>query len=359
MRMKVFPCNRLLLGSSLAVLFLQMPVAVFAMDAVGSSSSVSGSSKDQEYAKGMRDAIDKQFELQSFTVGQHSRMTAGELDNAGESIVNMVEYPFYDLGFDPTTLARTELYASMRLPTVPVFHPYNPAGFHDFGYGTPAFTLNVKFPQYQSSFAPPALHAHVAALPLENIDTFLSVQDMPWQNTSLLLRPQGWLDPIAPTFSILSYSKNFPVAAGLFSREDGGPVLQKVAEPPHQPNAVNQVPGQLIDESGISVHNSRTSIQGELSGDRLLVSSGDTLPVKTAAGGDLDMTKSHVIFSLTKDKQTGRAAVVKHLLLNPDDQKAFEGILREKSPRSLKELGAAVKTPGHPISPHIARELDW
>ena len=354
----------------------------------------------------------EKFKNLPFRKGMHPR----------ERVVDQTfpEYPFYDLGYGDMS-GRTEQYGALLLPKAPVFHPYYPAGFHDLEYGAPAFTVNVKFPDYNASFVPKALHKHVAAMDPRNIDTFLSVQDMPWKDASMkdavpmLLRPQGWLDPDAPMTHPQPYVRGFPVEAGLFSWDPHGPILQKDSPVPKQ-LPLNQQEGELIDEPGISVHNSRGSIQGtfdailagqaalkarqaepgyvetpgdkalgpalekqlaeqtillkaqmahpltvdeqkvlrtqwwhpdtrDLFGDPTLISSGATLPVKAAGGADFDLRRSHVVFSLTKDKTSGRAAIVKHVLLNFPDQKAFENILTQYSPSSLAQLQVLITDP--------------
>lgn len=221
---------------------------------------------------------------------------------------SQVKFEICDLGYQG--LSRTSQY-DLNLPTAPVFHPYNPTDPNiEWGYTAPAFTLNLKFPCYLTHFAPAALHKHLQGMNPADIDTFLIVQDMPWKNVLLLLRPQSWLNPHAPFSFVGSYWKQFTIQTGLFSRNPNGPRI------------TNQQKDALFQTSGIVTHNSSPN-------NNLIVSSGNILDIE-----NIDINATQVVFSLTK--HDSKAALVKHILLNLKDQKTFEKILGTSS--NLQQL---------------------
>lgn len=292
-------------------------------------------------------------------------------------------YKTVDIGYSDRS--RTDQYG-LGIPTAPVFHPYH-MDENKTEYGSPAFTLNIKLPQYFPDFVPPALHRHLAGINEQEIDTFIIVQDMPWENTKLLFRPQYYLDPHAPVEDSGVYSKSFLTQVGLFSRNPSGPILLKLKRP-GQPEDQIQPENELITEH-LSVHNSKALISNELFtryknggiitaaeqprlnnlilldrarngevlsgeearkvkdlgwnaefpnifGNPMNISSGNT-PVVVG----LDLHESNVLFSLTKCGD--RTAVVKHILLNPEDEAVFEEVLFNS--RNLLELQENLEKP--------------
>lgn len=260
-------------------------------------------------------------------------------------VAGEVPYVRCDLGYGNQVRARTQQYKALYLPTAPVLHPYGPAmPFAMKGYVAAAFTLNVKFPGYNPAFGPEALHRNLANVRPENIDMFLIVQDAPWYDDVrpgpeddalrmaepeligqtrrfLQLKPQYWLEPNAPYDTAGPYGGDkhrYTVQAGVFSKRPNVRIQG-------QPN------NGLVLEPNISIHNSPRPIGVDGNGNiewvgTNLVSSSNVLSIE-----NLDLNTSQVLYSLTKyvDKITGvaRAAIVKHVLLNPEDERTFEQLL--------------------------------
>lgn len=263
-----------------------------------------------------------------FTVNKFTRFTDAFLEE---------EYLAYDLGYQGGS-ARTQQYEELHLPAAPVFHPYRPTGEmvgnveNQRGYLAPAFTLNVKSPRYSTDFGPPALHRNVTVQP-ENVDTFLEFQDMPWIQglRDLLFRPQSWLDAKAQNSHPVAYSKTFKVDTGVYSNRPNGPRIRHAVEPKGRILNPEQPEGGLV-ASVVTTHN---TVVKKVVVDQQVISSPNSLPVR-----DLDLNRSHVLYSLTI--HGNKAAIGRHVLLNPHDQQEFKRI-QKTQPRHLTELKARMQ----------------
>jgi chemotaxis protein histidine kinase CheA len=228
--------------------------------------------------------------------------------------------------------ATTDQYG-IGLPAAPGIHPYHPIDDDPINgtqgiYTSPAFELNVRFPTYKPNYFPAALRASLVVgngqdeVRAENIESFFIIQSISsWrQGTPFLLRPHYKLSSDEPFARPIGYNKNFHVHVGVFSdpatnlhnpRIEGQPV-----------NALGQ-PNGLFEEN-VSIH----------SGQALqLVSSGNTSRIiqDGTVDGNLDITQTHILSSLTKYRDPLgqlRAAVVKHILLNEQDENVFQQALQ-------------------------------
>ncbi|MEB3702689.1 hypothetical protein Bealeia1_01807 [Candidatus Bealeia paramacronuclearis] len=250
---------------------------------------------------------------ENFEVSQFYRLTFG---------MKSAPYNYVDIGYAGLpSKPRSALY-DLKLSNAPVIHPYNPNEAMQ-NYRTPAFFLNVNFKQYYKDLVPANLHVHLDKLNVP-VDMYLIVQDNNWVKSTLLLRPQPWLDKEASYNARENYSKQFSVRTGIFSDTPNGPRLK------------NQPQEGLLQEGGISTHNSG---HGTLS---TVVSSSATLPIE-----NLSDDKTQVFYSLTIETTNGkdsRAAVVKHILLNDKDAETFDNLLGERKVKNLQNLTEAMKT---------------
>jgi len=176
---------------------------------------------------------------------------------------------------------------SMALPRLPVVHPYNPtaeASQVRHGGGVPAFIMTVAFSSEARNHLPRGVRASLvqAGVSVENLEVFLCVQDMPWKNVPLLLRPQPWLHPDAPVVG--NYNNSSTISVGISGISD----CMKVAK--------NQ---------GVSTH-------GE--GGEVVYS-----PNNLSIHGVQNPEKSHAFYSLCIDPVKKKAALTLHWLLNDTD----------------------------------------
>jgi hypothetical protein len=281
------------------------------------------------------------FEQEHFTALNNGiRMTVGALQLPQN-------FPRRDLGYGGQR-ARSDQY-QINMPTAPIIHPYHLEGQgNERGFEQPAFTLNVKLPGYLLDLFPRAVHAYLnhnlAGMNLANVDVFLAVQDMPWlvpnAGARLSLKPQSWLDPTAPLNSAAPYNKGFTVQTGLF----GGNLGQLIQGQPMN---------GLLREGRISTHNT-VAQDGVTVTNRQIVSSNNVLHIN-----NLDLNQTNVFYSLTKNVATGRAAIVKHILLNPQDEQVFEDVLNDPATINLMQLHNNIHGNGGFSRPSFGDEFDF
>ncbi|OJW53312.1 MAG: hypothetical protein BGO67_01000 [Alphaproteobacteria bacterium 41-28] len=239
----------------------------------------------------------------------------------------------------PNGLETTQQYG-FGLPTAPVFHPYDLQHISDvggtlIGYRYPSFSFSAKLPGYTPQFelqAPDDLKRNLAGIRNEDIDVFIIAQDRPSSAAvPMLFRPQYWLDPDAPFEEEGNINHDFAIQAGLFSGVPGAPLIH------------DQPAGGLINQN-VSVHN------GLPDNPELLVSSGNTLHIDNLGYG-----RSHVFYSLTK--HGAKAAIVKHFILNTDDEETFQNVLIA-SP-TLREFKNNLRGARAYLSRDFADEIDF
>lgn len=190
---------------------------------------------------------------------------------------------------------------SIDLPRCPVFHPYNPLGNSTtdargktitnarIDAGVPKFSLVVKLAM---AMHPTNVDVHLAANGIDpaNIDYFIVMQNNPWQDEPLLLRPHPWLHAGAS-----EYAEGYNVTSNIVAAST------RVGQP------FFTVTDSIVTHSGAGA-------------DHEVVYSPNNLYVPTIE----DFTKTHIIYSLCIDPTAGRAAITLHYILNDLDQKSVD-----------------------------------
>ncbi len=200
-----------------------------------------------------------------------------------------------------TDQENVEVYKQLHLPKIPVVHPYHPEGGsvadQRLNHGVPIFSVAQSLPNRGAKQWPAGVSEQLKRVNVspENVEVFFCVQDRPWQNTPLLLRPHPWLHPHAP-FQQKGYNKVSGAFVGVFDLHSSIDTLPLVR--------------------GISSHSGQSD---------MVVYSATQMPVE----GVEDFTQTHAFYSLCIEPETRKAALTLHWLLNDADQIRVQAVLEQ------------------------------
>lgn len=175
------------------------------------------------------------------------------------------------------------------LPDVPVIHPYFPNGVNAnqlYDNGIPSFSVVVSIPKGTIGNLPSGVTEQLIRnnININQLDVFFCVQNMPWNDTEkLLFRPHPWLHREAPFSG--NYSKQEVILAAIM--------------------AVNA--------------NLSTLIEFQVSTNRSSNNEVIYLPNSMGIQGINNLTDSSSFYSFCFSRNSGRAALTLHWLLNQQD----------------------------------------
>ncbi len=193
------------------------------------------------------------------------------------------------------------------LPQIPVIHPYSPPGDERIDWGIPRFSLNARLPQGTLSNLPPGAAEYLAQnnINLQNVETFVSFQNRPWQNSQLEFRPHPWVHQDAPERSV-DYNRTSHLSVTFAD--------------------LNSRLGPLANADVVTHHDA-----GEV------IFSPDNMQI--VGLGDHNTTEGFYSFCINRD--TGHVAITFHCLLNDAHQAELERIASGGA-ASLDQVQAAM-----------------
>lgn len=233
------------------------------------------------------------YNLKMIKRAQQFQEFLGKLESQKLVINTDTSFPFEKRGImgKDCNNGRTKQYG-LGLPQTPLLHPYNPTDLAPNQIrkngGVASFFLNLKLPNSHS--LPKELTDLMVQQGAKSVETHLLIQDIPWQNTDILVRPHYWIDPQVP-YNQSGYNKATTVKVAILPN-------------PYGIQLRNVKNGTFVNE-GISIH----------TGDRgLVVSSPNNMAVD---GINFQETQFFFLCALAE----GRAAITWVWLLNDEDHK--------------------------------------
>jgi hypothetical protein len=197
--------------------------------------------------------------------------------------------------------------AVMALPDMPVCFPYHVTGETDVNVrrlqGVPAINASIRLPAGTLTNLPTGIRELLVQhnINLNNLQVNFCVQDMPWQNDPILLRPHPFLHPTAP--QVGNYNNSSAVLVGITDVNSPFGTLANATLVTHGDSAASSV-----------VFSTR-----EFPIQSVTPASGATAEI----AAPIQTNTTHAFYSICIDPATSRAALTLHWLLNDTDHQEF------------------------------------